>query len=209
MTVRAAGVARAHQRGQTLIDVRARIRAVPVQPHVPRRGHRIPLRVVGTRAGRRAAGAQSGADSVDPRYLYAETGSCPRRDRARCRSSTSARRIVRERSTRSSARASRPAISRRRFPVTPANPLVLKTADDPQVPDGTVVRQRRMPRLRGGLARGAAPDPVPGVSRRRSRCAAPATPRRWSAPTSRRRRAPGSRGCPRRRRAERSTSRRR
>ena len=63
--------------------LRARFRAVPVQPDVPRRGHRISVRVVGTRAGRRAAGAQSGADAVDPRYLYAETGHVPARP-ARC-----------------------------------------------------------------------------------------------------------------------------
>ena len=67
-------------------------------------------------------------------------GSCPHgaRARARCRSSTSARRIARARCTRSSARASRPAISRRRSRVDAAHPTRAEDADDPQVPDGTL-----------------------------------------------------------------------
>jgi hypothetical protein len=80
--------------------------------------------------------AQSGADSVDPRYLYAEAGSCP--------GATCAVDIVdispQDRTgtlyafQRSCIEAGDQSAQ---IPRDPANARVLKTADDPQVPEGT------------------------------------------------------------------------
>ena len=81
--------------------------------------------------------AQSGADSVDPRYLYAETGSCP--------GATCAGPIVdinpqdRQGALYAFQRACiQSGDQSAQIPRDPANPLVLKTANDPQVPEGTV-----------------------------------------------------------------------
>jgi len=81
--------------------------------------------------------AQSGADSVDPRYLYAEAGSRPG---AAC-----AVPIVdinpqdREGTLYAFQRSCIEAGDQSaQIPRDPANALVLKTADDPQVPEGTV-----------------------------------------------------------------------
>jgi hypothetical protein len=81
--------------------------------------------------------AQSGADSVDPRYLYEDTGSCP--------GATCAVPIVdinpqdREGTLYAFERSCIQAGDQSaQIPRDPANALVLKTADDPQVPEGTV-----------------------------------------------------------------------
>ena len=96
--------------------LRARVRAVPLQPHVPRRGLRVSLRVVGARAGcraaRRAIRCRLGQSQLP---VWRHRPVC---DRARLRSSTSARRIATARCMRFSARASSPRTSRRRYRVT-------------------------------------------------------------------------------------------
>jgi len=81
--------------------------------------------------------AQSGADAVDPRYLYGEAGSCP--------GATCAVQIVdvnpqdREGTLYAFERSCIEAGDQSaQIPRGPANALVLKTADDPQVPEGTV-----------------------------------------------------------------------
>lgn len=81
--------------------------------------------------------AQSGADSVDPRYLYEDTGSCP--------GATCAVPIVdinpqdRDGALYAFERSCIQAGDQSaQIPRDPANALVLKTADDPQVPEGTV-----------------------------------------------------------------------
>ena len=81
--------------------------------------------------------AQSGADAVDPRYLYEDTGSCP--------GATCAVPIVdinpqdREGTLYAFERSCIQAGDQSaQIPRDPANALVLKTADDPQVPEGTV-----------------------------------------------------------------------
>lgn len=85
--------------------------------------------------------AQSGADSVDPRYLYGATGSCP----AGGAGSLCPVQIV-DISAQDHA-GSLYAFQRSciqagdqsgQIPRDNANPLVLKSADDPQVPDGTL-----------------------------------------------------------------------
>lgn len=81
--------------------------------------------------------AQSGADSVDPRYLYAQTGSCPG---AACATpivdiNPQDRQGALYAFQRSCIQAGDQSAQ---IPRDPANPLVLKTANDPQVPEGTV-----------------------------------------------------------------------
>ena len=179
--------------------LRARVRAVPLQPHVPRRGRRIPLRVVGTRAVRRAARravrCRLGRSAV-PVRAGADRARHPHRPAgARRRSSTSALRTVRVTCSRSSARASRRVISPRRCPRGSANPSIVKTAADPQEPGRHVVRERRVPGLRGGDPGGAAADSAAGVSRHRHRPRRPRTRPRWWAPTWPLPYAPGPRGC--------------
>ncbi len=84
-------------------------------------------------------GAQSGADSVDPRYLYNATGACPHGAPGACTvpivdisaQNRSGALYAFQRACIEAADQSA------QVPVDAANPLVLKTADDPQVPDGT------------------------------------------------------------------------
>jgi hypothetical protein len=84
-------------------------------------------------------GALSGVDAVDPRYLYNATGPCSHGTLAVCPVP-----IVdisaqdREGALYAFQRACIEAADQSaQIPVDAANPLVLKTADDPQVPDGT------------------------------------------------------------------------
>jgi hypothetical protein len=86
-------------------------------------------------------GAQSGADAVDPRYLYGVTGPCP----AGAAGAACTVQIVdisqRDRQgalfafQRSCIEA---ADQSAQMPRDAANPLVLKTPNDPQMPDGTL-----------------------------------------------------------------------
>jgi hypothetical protein len=84
-------------------------------------------------------GALSGADAVDPRYLYSATGPCSHGTQGVCPVP-----IVdisaqdREGALYAFQRACiEPADQSAQIPVDAANPLVLKTADDPQMPNGT------------------------------------------------------------------------
>jgi len=86
-------------------------------------------------------GAQSGADAVDPRYLYNATGACP----AATPAVACAVQIVdistqdREGTLYAFQRACIEAADQSaQIPRDAANPLALKTADDPQVPEGTL-----------------------------------------------------------------------
>lgn len=84
-------------------------------------------------------GAQSGADAVDPRYLYGATGACPQGAPGACpvpivdvsAQDRSGALYAFQRACIEAADQSA------QVPVDAANPLVLKSADDPQVPDGT------------------------------------------------------------------------
>jgi hypothetical protein len=85
-------------------------------------------------------GAQSGADAVDPRYLYGVTGPCPGAASAAC-----AVQIVdispsdRQGALYAFQRACIEAADQSaQIPRDAANPLVLKTANDLQVPEGTL-----------------------------------------------------------------------
>jgi hypothetical protein len=83
-------------------------------------------------------GAQSGADAVDPRYLYETTGSCPGSPGGAC-----AVQIVdvsaqdREGDLYAFERACIEAGDQSAEVSRQGDPHVLKTADDPQSPDGT------------------------------------------------------------------------
>ena len=84
-------------------------------------------------------GAQSGADAVDPRYLYGVTDPCPAGSGARC-----AAQIVdinprdRQGALFAFERACIEAADQSaQIPRDATNALVLKTANDPQVPEGT------------------------------------------------------------------------
>jgi hypothetical protein len=86
-------------------------------------------------------GAQSGADSVDPRYLYGVTGPCP----GAVTGVTCTVPIVdvsaqdRQGALYAFQRSCIEAADQSaQVPRDPADPLVLKTADDPQVPEGTL-----------------------------------------------------------------------
>ncbi len=86
-------------------------------------------------------GAQSGADAVDPRYLYNATGSCPA---GTAQGVVCAVQIVdispqdREGTLYAFQRACIEAADQSaQIPRDAAHPLVVKTADDPQVPEGT------------------------------------------------------------------------
>jgi hypothetical protein len=86
-------------------------------------------------------GAQSGADAVDPRYLYDPSGACPP---GTAPGVVCAVRIVdispqdREGALYAFQRACIEAADQSaQIPRDPAQPLVLKTADDPQVPEGS------------------------------------------------------------------------
>ena len=136
MTVRT-GASRVHQRGQTLMMLALGF-ALFLFSLVCLVADTAYLYVWSGRVQDAAQlSAQSGADSVDPRYLYAEAGSCPG---ATCvvhivdispqdRQGTiyAFQRSCIETGDQSA-----------QIPRDPANALVLKTADDPQVPDGTL-----------------------------------------------------------------------
>jgi hypothetical protein len=134
---RSTGTARVHQRGQTLM-VFALGFALFLFSLVCLVADTAYLYVWSGRVQDAAQlSAQSGADSVDPRYLYEDTGSCPG---AMC-----AVPIVdinpqdREGTLYAFERSCIQAGDQSaQIPRDPANALVLKTADDPQVPEGTV-----------------------------------------------------------------------
>lgn len=134
---RSTGAARVHQRGQTLM-VFALGFALFLFSLVCLVADTAYLYVWSGRVQDAAQlSAQSGADSVDPRYLYEDTGSCP--------GATCAVPIVdinpqdREGTLYAFERSCIQAGDQSaQIPRDPANALVLKTADDPQVPEGTV-----------------------------------------------------------------------
>jgi len=84
-------------------------------------------------------GAESGADSVDPRYLYAQEGSCPATGAGGCTA------LIVDISAQDRQGAlyafERACIQTgdqsAQIPRDTANPSIPKTASDPQVPDGT------------------------------------------------------------------------
>jgi hypothetical protein len=87
-------------------------------------------------------GAQSGADAVDPRYLYNATGACPTGTAPGVACPVQIVDISlrdREGTLYAFERACIEAADQSaQIPLDAAHPLVLKTADDPQVPEGTL-----------------------------------------------------------------------
>ncbi len=85
-------------------------------------------------------GAQSGADSVDPRYLYAKDGSCSTAAPSACASPiVDVSAADRQGGLYAFERACiQTGDQSAQVPRDSSNPAVLKTAGDPQAPDGTI-----------------------------------------------------------------------